>query len=245
MGSGSQRLLVDTGQGSPAWLDALTSTLKEESCTVSSALLTHWHPDHVGGVSDLRTLCPDAVVHKNAPGDAQLPITNGDVFRVEGATLRAVHTPGHTTDHVMFVLEEENGALFTGDAVLGHGTAVFEDLGVYLECLERLKVKECRGESQRGYPGHGDAIENVGERVEGYLKHRKMREGEVIAVLRKEAEKGATPKEVVDVVYKDVPQNLHLPAEGGVRQILRKLEREGKVFVGEEERWKISDKAAL
>lgn len=63
--------------------------------------------------------------------------------------MRAFHCPGHTTDHMAFVLEEEN-AMFTGDNVLGHGTAVFEDLAVYLDSLSRMR-EQFHG---RAYPGH-------------------------------------------------------------------------------------------
>lgn len=63
--------------------------------------------------------------------------------------MRAFHCPGHTADHMVFVLEEES-AMFTGDNVLGHGTAVFENLTVYLDSLSRMR-EQFRG---RAYPGH-------------------------------------------------------------------------------------------
>lgn len=81
------------------------------------ALITHWHPDHVNGIPDLLKLCPQATIYKNEPGDGQKSIEDGQVFKTEGATLRALHTPGHTMDHMAFVLEEED-AIFTGDSKL-------------------------------------------------------------------------------------------------------------------------------
>ena len=67
----------------------------------------------------------------------QKAIADGQVFRVEGATVRAPFTPGHAHDHMCFELEEEN-ALFTGDNVLGHGQSVFEDLGLFTKSLENM-----------------------------------------------------------------------------------------------------------
>ena len=144
-----------------------------------------------------------------------------------------------------FVLEEE-GAMFTGDNVLGHGTAVFEDLGVYLQSLEAMKEEF----SGRAYPGHGDWIADGRARVEEYIGHRQMGAEAVWGVLRVsggegEWGKGRTPMEVVKVVYKDVPESLHGPAEGGVVQVLVKLEGEGKVGRREDGRWVISKKATL
>lgn len=81
------------------------------------ALITHWHPDHVNGIPDLLKLCPQVTIYKNQPGDGQKGIEDGQVFRVDGATLTAFHTPGHTVDHMAFVLEEED-AMFTGDSKL-------------------------------------------------------------------------------------------------------------------------------
>lgn len=95
----------------------MTSVLSSEKATVHQALLTHWHGDHVGGVKDLLRLCPQASVYKCAPDEdeGQLGIVDGQVFSVEGATLKAVFSPGHTEDHMAFVLEEED-AIFTGDS---------------------------------------------------------------------------------------------------------------------------------
>lgn len=149
MGKGPSRLLLDTGEGKASWSQCLSSVLASESATVSQAVITHWHHDHVGGVKDLFSLCPKVTVYKNDPASGQNPIHDGQIFKTEGATMRAFHCPGHTTDHMAFVLEEEN-AMFTGDNVLGHGTAVFEDLAVYLDSLSRMR-EQFHG---RAYPGH-------------------------------------------------------------------------------------------
>ncbi|CAF9907595.1 hypothetical protein IMSHALPRED_005581 [Imshaugia aleurites] len=138
-----------------------------------------------------------------------------------------------------FVLEEEN-AMFTGDNVLGHGTAVFEDLAVYLDSLTRMR-DQFHG---RAYPGHGTVIEDGRARIEEYIAHRKQREEEILQALRNHG-KEASSMELVKVVYKDVPEDLHVPAANGVVQVLRKLEAEGKVGRDQRERWHIADKATL
>ena len=100
----------------------LQSVLKDEKAVVHQVLLTHWHFDHTKGVPDLLKLCPQATVYKHEPSevvvervDGQKDIKDGQVFQVEGATLKAVYTPGHAVDHMSFVLREED-AIFTGDS---------------------------------------------------------------------------------------------------------------------------------
>jgi glyoxylase-like metal-dependent hydrolase (beta-lactamase superfamily II) len=90
--------------------------LKDEKATVHEALITHWHHDHVNGIPDLLRICPQATVYKHQPDDGQRAIEDGQVFQVEGATLKAFHTPGHTVDHMSFIFEEED-AIFTGDSM--------------------------------------------------------------------------------------------------------------------------------
>ncbi|KAJ5679796.1 hypothetical protein N7462_008040 [Penicillium macrosclerotiorum] len=234
-GNPGKRILIDTGEGKPAWAASLQSVLSEEKATVHQALLTHWHGDHVNGLADLQRICPTAQVFKHQPDDGQTDIQDGQVFRVEGATLTALHTPGHTVDHMAFVLEEED-AMFTGDNVLGHGTAVFEDLKVYLSSLNRMRDRV----QGRGYPGHGAVIENTTARVAEYIQHRQQREDEVLRVLRHgsldvvpdepspERRRTWTPIELVKQIYRNVPENLHLPASHGVLKVLMKLEEEGR-----------------
>ena len=192
----------------------------------------------MSGVKDLLELCPDAEIYKNQPSASQHDIPDGYFFRVEGATLRSVHSPGHTVDHTVFVLKEED-AMFTGDNVLGHGTAVFEKLSVYLDSLKNMRQQF----AGRAYPGHGEVIEDGVAKIDEYIAHRQLRENQVLQVL--EDRKPRTPMELVKIIYKDVPENLHEPAAQGVLQILQKLEGEGKVVCLDDGRRRITKKAAL
>lgn len=128
--------------------------------------------------------------------------------------------------------------MFTGDNVLGHGTAVFEDLSSYMTSLEKMG-KEFSG---RAYPGHGAVINSGREKIREYIAHRKERERQVMEVIGNDKRpEGWTSMEIVKVVYKDVPENLHVPAEGGVVQVLQKLKDDRRVVLDEGgKRWKVS-----
>jgi len=217
LGRGADRLLVDTGQGEKRWLDTLSTVLHDQNATVSTCLLTHWHHDHVAGVKDLEKMSSDVKVYKNKPAlnpdglldpDRVHDIGDGQHFSVstpEGAfEVEAVHTPGHAKDHMCFLVTSspdptEIGALFTADNVLGHGTAVFEDLATYLESLNLMKrrvsetvsaltsktsASEEAGHTRKAYPGHGAVIDDVTGKIDEYISHRRMREEEALNVLR-------------------------------------------------------------
>ncbi|KAI6788713.1 Metallo-hydrolase/oxidoreductase [Hortaea werneckii] len=277
VGSGPRRFLIDTGEGGrKAWTEALEKVLREEGITgIEAVLLTHWHPDHVGGVGDVRGVCGqifgsggegvEVEVFKNQSRRGEYGergIEDGQVFRTaEGeTTLRAFYCPGHAVDHMAFVLEEE-GAVFTGDNVLGHGTAVFEDLAAYMRSLEGMVglfgqgVKAGNG-TGRAYPGHGEVIEDGKGKVREYIAHRKEREVQILDALKglatggsgraagqdeggSDGQSSSSSMDVVKVVYKDYPENLWVPAEGGVVQVLRKLEGEGRVRLLENGDWKL------
>ncbi len=243
LGTGRQRILIDTGEGRPAWAASLKTTLDQENATIVSALISHWHGDHVGGIKDLLSITPDAKIYKNNPAEGQAPISDGQVFRVDGVTLTASHTPGHTTDHMTFVLAEED-AMFTADNVLGHGTAVYEDLSTYLASLDRMRGL-FKG---RAYPGHGAVVDDGPARIAEYIGHRKQREDQVIKTLRSgngEEPAAWTAMQVVKVIYKDVPEDLHPAAQRGIIQILEKLHGEGKVSREDTGSWKLLRSSSL
>ncbi|CAE7209391.1 hypothetical protein P3342_011875 [Pyrenophora teres f. teres] len=224
VGRGPSRLLIDSGEGKPQWISSVKAVLSAENITIDKLLLTHWHPDHVGGVADLLSHLPNTKVYKNEPQGDWLPISDGQKFETEGATLRAFHCPGHTTDHMAFVMEEED-AMFTADNVLGQGTAVFEDLSAYMKSLEAMSG-QFKG---RAYPGHGPVITDGPAKIADYITHRKQREQQVLDVLAGNQAVHMGSMDIVKVIYKDYPENLWEPAERGIRQILDKLKQEGKL----------------
>ncbi len=243
LGSGKGRILIDTGEGKPAWATSLKSVLQDENATIEAVLISHWHHDHVGGIRDLQEIAKGAAIYKHEPQGGQSSIRDGQVFNAEGVTLTAHHTPGHTVDHMVFTLIEED-AMFTADNVLGQGTAVFEDLGTYLESLDKMKGLF----HGRAYPGHGPLVENGPLKINEYIEHRKQREDQVTQVLRdinQDGQETWTAMDLVKVVYREVSEDLHPAACSGVLQILHKLEAERKVVQTKDGKWHLKGKPAL
>jgi len=232
VGTGRRRLLLDPGEGRPDYLPVLERALERAGCEgIEAIVLTHGHPDHMGGVRSVLERFGDVPVWKQPDPDFDsaydlelAPLADGSVVRTEGATLRALHTPGHAPDHLCFVLEEER-ALFSGDNVLGVGTTVIPlrsgDLSDYMASLERMLAEAPR----RIYPAHGPAIEDGSGKIREYIAHRRTREAEILAAL------GDAPRsvgELVAAVYAAYPASLHAAAAQSVGHHLRKLEREGR-----------------
>ena len=290
LGSGSSRILLDTAQGEPAWSSSISNILKSENCSISQCLLSHWHGDHVGGVNDLRKICSDSppTIRKHMPSlnpharfdPSTLEDINPDeTFSTpEGFRIQALHTPGHTKDHMCFVITSspndpsEVGSIFTFDNVLGHGTAVFEDLAEYLSTLNVMKDALPSDRPVTAYPGHGAIIDDASAKITEYIEHRKMREEEALNVLRygtptpppssidseavehqdqddvggmEVVMKEWTSMEMVKVIYRHYPENLWLPAEGGLLMVLEKLKGDGKVRKSEEGRWSVNGRPTL
>lgn len=215
---------------------------------MGSVLLTHWHYDHVGGVSQIARLCPNATYSKAYPlerGPTEfLPIHEGDVFTVEGGRVRAVYTPGHTTDHTAFWMEDV-GALFTGDSVLGQGTAVFENLTTYMASLK----KQLELFPKILYPSHGPEIQGdqaALKKIQEYIDHRQQRENEVIEVLKgAKPDAGLSPLDIVKVIYAKYPKDLWSAAERGVVLHLEKLRDEGKAERIGDGKWRLTDTSRI
>lgn len=108
---------------------------------------------------------------------------------------RAIYTPGHTTDHLCYWLEEEQ-ALFAGDTILGQGTTEFEDLYDYLNSLKLILDLS----PKKIYPGHGPVLDNPRESIEYYISHRQQRNQQILDVL-KQSSTGLDPSEITKIVY--------------------------------------------
>jgi glyoxylase-like metal-dependent hydrolase (beta-lactamase superfamily II) len=191
---------------------------------IGAILLSHDHPDHAPGTMTLAAMT-GAPVHAAHPTEGMERLRDGQVLRMPGIDLVAVATPGHTADHVAFLLEPDRG-LFTGDAVLGRGTSVIDppegDLAQYLRSLHRMRDLEPR----TILPGHGPIVLDAVAKLDEYLEHRAMREEQVLAGL---AEGARTPEELVPAIYGDYPVELHPLAARSVLAHLIKLEGEGRV----------------
>jgi len=231
IGTAKRPLLLDTGQGLPAYLPILQRALDEirRASELQAVLITHSHPDHIGGVDSIRGRFGPVETLKKPWPEQQSPVEftaldDGSCIETEGATLRAISTPGHAADHLCFYLEEER-ALFTGDLVLGAGTVVIPpdgDLSDYMNSLRRILTLDLAVI----YPAHGPAIRNPREKVEAYIAHRELREEQILRALRDGLHH---IPELVERIYTDVPEFLHPAAAWSVEAHLRKLENEGHV----------------
>ena len=245
VGVGRRPLLLDTGAGVPIYEELLPRALKEVSSSdeLERVVCTHAHADHIGGIPQVhRRFGELEVLKKPWPGKdeaAGAPISaieDGAIVRTEGATLRAIHTPGHAPDHLCYYLEEEK-ALFTGDVVLGAGTTVIPDdtgdLGQYMASLRRLLELDLA----LIYPAHGPVIRNARQKIEEYIAHRELRERQVLEALA--GGEPLEPMRIVKKIYLDVPEYLHAAAANSVRSHLKKLRNEGRV-VEHGSRWSLN-----
>jgi hydroxyacylglutathione hydrolase len=224
-------ILLDTGAGVPEYVDGLEAYLGERGWKQPSrVVLTHRHRDHLGGVSHLRERFRGLPVGKMIHRDADLPegiedLRDGTTIEADGATLVALHTPGHASDHLCYYLVEEK-AVFTGDVVLAGSTTVIPaedgDLHDYMNSLKRLQELGVR----RIYPAHGPVVEDGPALIAEYIEHRLLRERQILEVLD---DGPSTIPAIVERVYAAVPKNLHGMAGQSVASHLKKLAREGRV----------------
>ena len=248
LGTGPERFLLDTGSGVAGYVDLLEAALIDscDGAHLGDILVTHTHPDHLGGAPDVLQRFGERTVSKMPWPERDrhvaleiAEIGHGHVFESDGISLRAIHTPGHAQDHLCFYVEEER-ALFTGDVVLGAGTAVIPldggDMALYLDSLQRLLALDL----ERIYPGHGPFISKPREKLREYIDHRLEREAQIIDAIGRGA---TTVEQMVELIYVDTPRYLYAAAGQSVLSHLLKLQTERRASrsmdVGGEEHWAI------
>ena len=221
---GGRTVVVDPGPDDPGHLARVRSAAGHAALV----LLTHGHPDHSAGA---RTLAQDLGVPVRAVDPAHRlgseGLADGEHVAVDDLVVTVLATPGHSSDHVCFVLPEA-GVVLTGDHVLGRGTTVvaYPDgrMRDYLDSLHRLADVG----ATRLLPGHGPVVDDPAGVIAYYLAHRREREAQVLAAV----EAGArTARDVVERVYADVDRSLWDAAEQSVRAQLDMLVETGRVTV--------------
>jgi glyoxylase-like metal-dependent hydrolase (beta-lactamase superfamily II) len=211
--------IIDAGPDDPAHVEALLAAVAGEQ--VTHLLVTHTHRDHSPATAALKraTEAPSygfgphgtrragPAVEEGADYDftPDHRLRDGDVIEGEGWTLGAVHTPGHTWNHLCFALAEER-ALFCGDHVMGWSSTVISppdgDMATYVASLNKLLGRD----EVIYYPTHGAPIDQPAPFVRALIEHRAERERQIAQSLADGAE---TIAEMVALIYTDVPDALH------------------------------------
>jgi glyoxylase-like metal-dependent hydrolase (beta-lactamase superfamily II) len=189
---------------------------------VAGIVLTHDHADHVEGVPALLALIGEVPVAAARWEDATQTVADG----AQVGPFTAIATPGHAPDHIAFIAD---GALFSGDSVLGHGSVfIYPDRGAmsgYLAALERLMAMDL----ELICPGHGPLVMEPRAKLEQYREHRLDRERRLVEALRGG---DRTTDELLDRVWSDVPAVLRPAAAVTLAAHLDKLEDEGRLPAG-------------
>ncbi len=232
--------VIDPGPDDPAHLTALQTAIG--GAPVVAIACTHTHRDHSPAAAPLARLTGAPVIGGAAlsapPG--QTPQTEesfdrsyaptrvlADGERIAGPrwTLRAIATPGHTSNHLCFALEEGE-ALFTGDHVMAWSTTVISppdgDMGAYLASLEKLATRADR----IYYPAHGPPAQRPAQLLRGLIGHRRQRERQVVKLLE---QRGHRAQDMVPALYAGLDPALWPAAGQSVLAHLIELERRGRV----------------
>jgi glyoxylase-like metal-dependent hydrolase (beta-lactamase superfamily II) len=222
--------VIDPGPDDPVHIARI---LEAAGGRVTAILATHTHPDHSPAVAALAKSTGAEVFGRPAPVHGRQDATfaptrvlnDGDSVSVGNLSVRAVHTPGHASNHLCYLLEGA-GLLFSGDHIMQGSTVVIGppdgDMEQYLQSLARLQQEPVT----RIAPGHGVVIEDAQAEVARIIAHRLQREAKVVERLRRAGR--VTIDALVASVYDDVDPALYPVAKGSLLAHLLKLEAEGR-----------------
>jgi glyoxylase-like metal-dependent hydrolase (beta-lactamase superfamily II) len=215
--------VVDPGPDLAAHLEAVLADAADRG-GIGGIAVTHDHDDHVAAAAELRRRAGDPPVGAARFAGADVRLGDGDAF----GPLRVIATPGHAPDHLAFVAGR---ALFSGDAVLGHGSVfVWPDPGAlrgYLAALERLATLDLAVIC----PGHGPLVLDPAAKLAEYVAHRRDRELRLVHALER-GRRGVG--ELLDAAWSDVPSALRPAAAVTLAAHLDKLGEEGRLPEGVE-----------
>ncbi|GAA4647573.1 MBL fold metallo-hydrolase [Pontixanthobacter gangjinensis] len=232
--------VIDPGPDEPAHIDALIAAIGDAK--VSAIMCTHTHRDHSPAAAPLAKRtgapivgCAPLVLEVDGPRSDEAfdktyapdrVLEDGEQMTGPGWTLTAVHTPGHTSNHLCFALEE-SGALFTGDHVMGWSTSVVippdGNMGDYMRSLDKLYAREDR----IYYAAHGAPMEKPRQLVRGMMGHRRQRENQILRLLGEAAQ---SIENLVPKMYKGLDPRLVGAAGMSVKAHLLDLEQRGMVI---------------
>lgn len=228
--------VIDPGPAMQEHIDVITAAAPN----IKQILVTHTHPDHSPGVRLLKEkldvpaygMLTNSSKNQDQTFNPERILDDGEVFQEEEFTIEVVHTPGHASNHLCFILKEEK-LIFTGDHIMNGSTVVIGppdgNMKQYIQSLEKLKDYDI----EKIAPGHGELLENPHEVADWIINHRLEREKKVFQALQ-EATKG-TPDTLVEKVYDDVDSSLFPIAKASLLAHLIKLEEDQLIYSSGEE----------
>ena len=234
-------VLLDPGPPIESHVELLRATVGDR---LKWIVCTHTHLDHSPAAGAVKAGTGAPICGRLAEQDGRQDgefapdrvLDDGDRVSVEGVTLRAVHTPGHASNHLCYLYEERK-LLFTGDHVMQGSTVVISppggDMYDYLDSLDKVLKLELAAFA----PGHGHLIDTPHEEARRLIAHRLKREGKVFSALQQK--NPATLDELVVLAYDDVSEKLHPVAKRSLHAHLIKLEKDRKAKVSGD-RWSLA-----
>jgi glyoxylase-like metal-dependent hydrolase (beta-lactamase superfamily II) len=223
--------MIDPGPEIQSHIDTLIAAVGDR---LKWILCTHTHRDHSPAARAVAKATGAQVMgYARVPDDGRQDtdfapdraLSDGDTVDCGEFKLRAVHTPGHASNHLCYLLEP-GGMLFTGDHVMQGSTVVISppdgDMLVYFKSLNKLSNFEINAFA----PGHGHVIETPREEVAKLIAHRLKREAKVLHALN--LKHPATLEELVPLAYDDVSPKLYAPAQRSLHAHLLKLAQESR-----------------